>query len=367
MQHQSSVLAHLALRFSPHPENVATEALCFILKSAAAGHALQSFVAHLGGAEVENLRFETQEATESGSRPDIIGKDSGGNTWILLEAKYWAGLTDAQPVDYLKRLPEAGGVLLFVAPSQRIDSLWIELLHRVHGADMASTSGKSHVNSDNRFTKLGNRVLALTSWRTLLACILGGVEAADDRPSVSNVQQLAALCEEMDSVGFVPMSSEELTSTIGRRIIQFGKMASDLTDRLVSDGYASVQGLRAAGANGKYGRYLRLKGAYGSYLHFNADRWTTSGKSPIWLGIGGSDFKRSSIVDDAIVKAGILDWSDISASDNNCYVPIYLTSGTVLDELLESATAQLHAIIRALPVIEPDVVLPPPALDDSLT
>lgn len=44
---------------------------------------------------------------------------------LLVELKFWAGLTDNQPVAYLKKLPtDCHSALLEVAPARRIESLW---------------------------------------------------------------------------------------------------------------------------------------------------------------------------------------------------------------------------------------------------
>ena len=50
------------------------------------------------------------------TRPDLVGLDrTMGKECVLIEAKFWAGLTDRQPKAYLDRL-DPGKALLFVAP-----------------------------------------------------------------------------------------------------------------------------------------------------------------------------------------------------------------------------------------------------------
>ena len=79
--------------------------------------------------------LSTDAATHAMRIPDLVGNDDTDVTRLMLEAKFWAGLTDRQPVDYLRRLPE-GGMLLFVAPGSRLPSLWPELLRRCHDAGL---------------------------------------------------------------------------------------------------------------------------------------------------------------------------------------------------------------------------------------
>jgi hypothetical protein len=44
--------------------------------------------------------------------------DEAGGLRAIVEAKFWAGFTEHQPVDYLDQLP-TGGVLVFICPSAR--------------------------------------------------------------------------------------------------------------------------------------------------------------------------------------------------------------------------------------------------------
>src|SRR5580692_10765389 len=115
-----SLFGHLALKFGSHPENLATEALGYVLCRSA--DARRGFVASIAGTLIIadlDLRFETQLASEEQGRPDLAGVDDGGIVRVLVEAKFWAGFTEHQPVHYLDILP-AGGVLVVICPAQRL-------------------------------------------------------------------------------------------------------------------------------------------------------------------------------------------------------------------------------------------------------
>ena len=59
----NTVFGHLALHFTVHPENLATEALAFILQnSPAASVAFSKFIRLAGIACPETLRFDSQQA-----------------------------------------------------------------------------------------------------------------------------------------------------------------------------------------------------------------------------------------------------------------------------------------------------------------
>jgi hypothetical protein len=105
----SSLFGHLATRFGSHPENLATEALNYILgRSDEARDALVRFARLTVPALEGELRFRTQDfLSDDGAIPDLVGVGKGGATPLVIEAKFDAGLTDNQPVTYLRRLPPA--------------------------------------------------------------------------------------------------------------------------------------------------------------------------------------------------------------------------------------------------------------------
>jgi hypothetical protein len=128
----NGLIAHLVTRFAAHPENLATEALAYILRNS--GTARLAFLRHLsefGPALPETLTFRTQASGADNAIPDLIGADEEGRQLVIAEAKFWAGLSDHQPSTYLRRLPaDHPGVVIFVAPQARFQTLWPELLRR---------------------------------------------------------------------------------------------------------------------------------------------------------------------------------------------------------------------------------------------
>ena len=73
-------------------------------------------------------RVETQVTYEDGSCPDMVGYDRNGAKRLLVESKFWATLLRGQASGYFQLLNDEGpGVLLFIAPNIRIDTLWAEI------------------------------------------------------------------------------------------------------------------------------------------------------------------------------------------------------------------------------------------------
>ncbi|NUO49317.1 MAG: hypothetical protein HOV80_10720, partial [Polyangiaceae bacterium] len=217
-----SLFGHLAVQFGSHPENLATEALGYIL--AASASARRGFMASLGdaGAGASGaLRFVTQHSDEEAGRPDLAGIDEKGRLSLLVEAKFWAGFTEHQPVGYLSLLPE-DGALLVVCPAARLEHVWRELSSRVQTAGIVFETAGSE--GELFQARCGQRRLVLQSWRRLLNAIR--LELASEPPLLADVAQLAGLCDRMDSEAFIPVTSEELTSKIYRRVHEFGQIVN---------------------------------------------------------------------------------------------------------------------------------------------
>jgi len=93
------LFGHLASRMSPSQENLATEALAFILnRSATMREAFRLLVGQTGIEVPELARFRSQAGDEQGNIPDLIGLDAKGVEHLVEENKFWAGLTENQPV-----------------------------------------------------------------------------------------------------------------------------------------------------------------------------------------------------------------------------------------------------------------------------
>jgi len=106
-----TIFSHIIQKkFSAQYEDVATDALAYLIKSSPGAHRgmmklLRGLVPGLVP-ELPELCFKTQQAAqkEEGTiRPDMWGFAESG-TRVFVENKFWAGLTDNQPVAYLEEL-----------------------------------------------------------------------------------------------------------------------------------------------------------------------------------------------------------------------------------------------------------------------
>ena len=357
------LLAHLAERFVSQRENLATESLAYIITRSRVARVafIRSF--RLAGVDLpEDLRFYTQASGSDDAIPDLVGEDDSGNLRLIIEAKFWAGLTEAQPCVYLRRLDaRPGGALAFLVPERRVDLVWQELLRRcvaecIEVADLTSMPGVRHA-------RVGPATrLILANWRALLTNILSDLDGAGEVLVASDLRQLQGLCDREDAEAFLPLMSSELTGDSARRSLQFSDLADDLTSRLVDLKRADVHRLRAAAGKGWYGKYLRIHGV-GCLLHFSAWKWSRNALTPLWLRIVGPKWTSP----DALIgkhiaaRAGATGVQAIPAAEG-MEIPLFLPTGVAREDVFASLLAQLLLIadwLQEVAIAAPDDSIPP--------
>ena len=281
----NTLLAHIVPLYGK-TEVVATEALRYILQqSEAARKALESMMVN-AGVEVDSLsRFQTEAIGEEGERVDLVCYDEAGAERVLIEAKFWAGLTDNQPNTYLARLPEnTHSALMFVAPAQRIETLWPELCRRAEEQHELTVEPDASTSVELRRASVGSHghKMLVTSWRVVLEQMDSRASLAGDRTAVKDIEQLLGLTERMDSDAFLPLHSDELGQDFPRRMLNMVRLVDDATQRAVANDWADINGLRVAPQWYGFGRYLRLNGVV-AWLGIDFRCWSGQGESPIWL------------------------------------------------------------------------------------
>lgn len=340
-----TLLAFLANRLAKQPEYIATEALGYLLRSSSECRAALGVVAQLAVPTLTNeIRYRTQDGEGDSGRPDVIGQDGSGAAVIVVEAKFWAGLTDAQPVAYFTRFPAMGGVLLFVAPAAREHLLWRELTSRCRRANMIlGTERVPQVGI--RIIPAGNHYLLQVTWAALLARLIAAAETINDVTTTSDARQLQGLCAQMDSEAFLPIRGEELTDSLPRRVIEYGKIIDDLITLFESKPLGIPKG-RMSGSNGWYGKTLLAKG-HELFLSYSCWYWRKHGETPIWLELEPpiNTATRQALITDSIP------FHEAASDGGKLLVPIVLPTQVERDEVVRAAFNYLERIINALPQI----------------
>ena len=337
MPTESTLLAHLTPRLTDRVEDMAVEALGYILSKSLASRSALNRVLKSVATELNPVtRVQTQVSDNNLARPDLVGFDEQGKERVLIEAKFWAGLTDNQPTGYLDRLPSDGpSVLLFVAPETRRDTLWGELRRRLN-ANLIDVSEGDGLWSG----KVGDssRHLALTSWRSLLGQMANQSSGSGESSAQIDIRQLQGLTERMDEEAFLPMQAAELAPAFPRRMLGLNRLVDDATQRGVRGKWITTGGLQVTSRPTGYGRYMRLGGAT-VWFGVSFELWAGGFDTPLWLDFRG--------IASGTVKIEQLRRS-LGLSHGEEHVPIRLPVGVEYESVLYAVVDELQRIGREI-------------------
>ena len=314
MSQHKSLLAHIASNFISEYENVANSSTAYLLNEyAAAREALRGL---LEVSEVPHI-FKTELATKSNGRPDVTGLNINGEKSIIIEGKFWANLTDNQPVNYLKELP-ADGKLLFLAPSKRIASLKIELTKRIGSDD--------------------NRVLA-RSWNEFLTRVEEENNKNHNAHLASDLLQMRELCQKMDTEGMPPLSASDLDPMNGKISSHFADILVESNSVIRTWNETCFKGQRVTPSTYGIGTYFMYHNL-ACHLQFDAQKWfLRQAHTPFWLRV------RSDNADKVEIVNHYLHTFDPINSKGNEY-GITLQPGMDKDQVIKHITAQTKELLE---------------------
>ena len=162
-----------------------------------------------------------------------------GQNGCCWRPSFWAGLTNNQPVTYLRRLPkDKPSALLVVAPPVRLEELWKELKGRVSAEDCFDPS---NVNVEPEISWCNvdeHRKLILTCWRFLLDSIAAQASSAVAR-TVNDIHQLQGMAELR---GFDSPPRGPLTPEFPRSLPLLYALIDDTVERLIERSRAEIPG-----------------------------------------------------------------------------------------------------------------------------
>ncbi len=334
-----SVLAHVVLG-AQQGEPAATRALAYILNSNP--DIARSFVGILQDAniEFEPGRIEAELAHEDG-QPDLTIHDTDGRVRIFVENKFWAPLTPAQPVSYLKELPEdPPSALIFVVPGQRVITVWSELKDRCGeaGLEWADAPGESTVMR----ARVGCKTMSVTSWEYVLERLLDAARSEKHDTVRDDILQLRGLAGRMNLEAFLPLRDDEATDQeTARRLINYVDLAADIIDELVRGGIADTDGLTWSYQRYATGHFFNIHahGKFETRLGIHLKAWRDEGISPLWW-----RFRAKTGVVVGHFKAFPELLRDVRPRDDGLYVPIRLKTGVEREKVVSDAAAQIERI-----------------------
>lgn len=188
------------------------------------------------------------------------------------------------------------------------------------------------------------------------------LEASDELGLLADLRQIEGLCATMESSGFAPFTLSDVTGPTGRLVVQFNALVDDAVRRVLTQDWASKDGLKASAGPNYYGHYLTIHG-HGCQFVFHAQMWADHGVSPLWLRVAGHDWMFSRAAAQAL-EFGLGREKCVSLRDRGVvgtWVPIPVPIGVERETATESVAAQLAVVASLLEglLIDEDAVVPP--------
>jgi len=272
----ASLLGQFFSRIEGSQEDIATEGITYILKlSMSARNSLKKYLFNNIGIKFDDINYITQKTGENRERLDISGIDENGIEKIIIEAKFWASLTENQPSEYLKRLKE-NTVLLFICPNLRKISLKNEIETKL-------VINNTKYTNDNFIYKMeNNKYIIITDWASILEIIKSSLLINHENTLVSDIDQLIGFCEVVDNSSFLPIRDSDLSPSIAKRVNSYCDILDKIVDKLKSDLNANTTGYKATNQKYGYTRYLSIKN-FGFALDFNMKMWELNADTPFWV------------------------------------------------------------------------------------
>ena len=337
MTDRESLLGAVAKRQAHSLEDAATDALSFILsRRASARNALSEFLKDDAGQPLSVTNVKSQAAIENGAIPDLACRDEHDNVVAFIESKFWATLTDHQPVTYWRALSaDKPSVLLFLAPHRRIesDSLWDQLVDRLRKADVELDDENRTDGLVTAVAKDGRRLM-LTSWEVLLGHIAETVRQDGDSQACFEIAQLEGLAAAAVK-GEKTAPDENLRQSF-----------ADAVDRLKRSGWANNDGLRVGTGASYFARYFRLAGAPAGLRIDYEDEKQRPDRS-LWLWFWHEQNARLDVDD----VARLLEQAGETESEwrgSEVFLPIVLPADADDQATVNTIVAQLERIARLL-------------------
>jgi len=320
----ASLLGQFYNRINGSQEDIASEGLAYILqRSKSARNALNKIIKLESGLDFGNINYTTQNIGEKLERPDISGYNLDNKEVVILEAKFWASLTDNQPLEYIKRLSE-NSILVFVCPTLRVRPVFDEVKKRIFDANL-----KAESNTNNHFIKLdNNKNLVVKTWNEILGTIRIQLIQDNDQNLLSDLDQIIGLCETVDNNSFLPFQSEDFSPSNAKRINSYYDLADKVIDELKKLELADTTNLKSTPQKYGYSRYFKI-GTMGISLNVRFDFWEKVADTPFWLSFKDDITSGKNWVQNEIFKTetkNIASKRSITTYENNkreLFLPIF--------------------------------------------
>ena len=338
MPDERSLLSFIARRHTVGREDVATDALSYILSHSHSAKQAVSDLLSNGRAPLRVAKAAPWGADAVAAIPDLACFDENDNLVALVESKFWAPLTRHQPVTYWEGLPDnQPAVLLFLAPAYRVNSggLWDEIVGRLISAGHALGRADRRENLITASAIKSERRLMLASWDLLLDKL--AQKATNDRDDQASFE-LAEL---------QGLATDTTAAENPRHDNNLKKLIADAVMCVEESGWANTYRLTVGQGNEFYGRYLRLAGAFAWFgIDYRALK-QNPGK-PLWLAFMNYANVPLSLETVRSRLGELAEPGFVWGSDRFACVPIALPEGVDTDATCDAIVAELARIAKLI-------------------
>lgn len=347
-----TVLAHVAWMLRGSFEDLAVEALGYILnRSKTATQALEE-VLRDGGTEVSPIRFvQTQAMEVTGATPDLACLDRDGEKHVLIEAKFDAMLTKNQPVEYLRHLPDdRPSVLLVVAPKRRLKPLWAEMKELVLGTNDFTVGAETKSKSQIGASVSDSRALMLVTWEHLLHKMETRARLKAEAGTLRSIAELKGVVE-YEVLNAWQTPSSDWAELAELDVKHYRELIDGAVRKAAHEGWAGTEGFGPGGGATGYVRYFAI-GRVSVWLGYDLRLWETYG-GPLWFGFQESAQRNIGTVRESLrglsAKRPQDYLHDVPAwSQKRDYIRIEMPGKVELPYALEALLVQLREIAGAL-------------------
>ncbi|MBE6020966.1 MAG: hypothetical protein E7228_04370 [Clostridiales bacterium] len=288
-----SLLAHLYTHIRGSQEDIATLSLQYILsQSEVLRDKFNDTIGKRLNVDLSDVhKYYCQVTGDDKERPDMAGVGSSGDEIVLCEAKFYAGLTQNQPVTYLKRLEKRNGKgLIFICPRARITPLWGELI---------KLCKDQNVNEIDKYCiKVNGLFMAIITWQDILY-ELRNAAVSIAKESLSDLEQLIGYCEEVDMDAFIPFNEEELQAITARKQRRYSQVILEVCELLRRKEDYSTSNATRSSYNGGF-EYRMMINDHKIMIAYDENLWLSSYsiETPFWLAVTD----KNTVQDDALLS-----------------------------------------------------------------
>lgn len=340
------LLAHLYSHIRGSQEDIATLSLQYILSySQDLNHAFTSLLyLSMNLPVIHGLNYVCQSVGKKLERPDISGVNETGNEMVLCEAKFYAGLTENQPLAYLERLRnDKGHGLVFICPSMRKNVLWSQLLIRCNGCRILEIK--------DYCADVDSIRMSIITWNEIIE-ILKKTSAAHNNIGSSDIDQLEGFCRQMDQEAFIPFAKEDFGSLTPRKEERYYQTIDALIDVIKKDGIleTSSKGVKATANRYGYSKSIRING-YWVTVNYDRKLWQNSNtvETPFWFTIRNSKWEQT----DSLKKyLNSINEMEKEFFWNAIFVALHPLTNSTLDEVTNDLKNQILSHIKKYEELE---------------